>query len=247
MTDSTLNQTVNNSYVLNALTEKPKDFEPSKGFRLCRVIFKQGASNPTKALSQYCTLPELNESYIQSFMRTVAGKNAVAELIEGLQDAAVRAVWLKSKRSPCDADITIDAISAIAAAASESVRLTKENIISTFDAEWCNRIALSLAIERDEEAALIFTACDDAGNSAVNEESAAAYWNSEAGARMVAIASNYKQFFVAASERAPTFASDAIKSKVMLAVSFLDDSVLKVKLEEKLQSAPIASIDDSGL
>jgi hypothetical protein len=33
----------------------------------------------------------------------------------------------------------------------------------------------------------------------------------------------------------------------MLAVSFLDDSVLKVKLEEKLQAAPIASIDDSGL
>lgn len=248
MTESNLNQTVNNSYVLNALTEKPKDFEPAKGFRLCRVIFKKEKGAETAAnVSQYCALPELNESYIQSFMRTVAGKNAVAELIEGLQDSAVRAVWIKSKRSPCDADLTIDSIAAIAAAASESVRLTKENIINTFDSEWCNRIALSLAIERDEEAALIFTACNDAGEMQVNEESAAAYWNSEAGARMTAIASNYKQFFVSASERAPTFASDAIKSKVMLAVSFLDDSVLKVKLEEKLQAAPIASIDDSGL
>jgi hypothetical protein len=242
MSESIMSVSVNNSYTLNALADKPKDFEPSKGFRLCRVIFKQGADKTaTKEQSQYCSLPEVSETFVQSFMRTEAGKLAVVELIESLQDTAVRNVWIASKRSPCDADLTVEALGKVAEAQSESVRLTREAIVNAFKNEWASRIALSIAIERNEDAALIFTA------ESVNAEAAAAFWNSEAGAKVMAIAGNYLQFFVLASERKPAFPSEAIKVKVMQAIAYLDDGILKGKLEEKLQAAPIASVDDSGL
>lgn len=229
------------TYQLNALSAKPKDFEPVGGQRLSRIIFKQGASNPGKNESMYCVLPEVSESLVHSFMRTAAGKSAVVELIEGLQDAAVRAVWLSFGRSACDADLTVDALCKLADAQNESVRLTKENIQKAFKDEWSGRIALALAIERDVNAASIFAGED------VDVDAAAAYWNSEAGAKFLAVASNYEQFFVLGAERKPAFPSAAIKAKVLAAIGYCDDSTLKGKLEEKLTATPVVTIDDSGL
>lgn len=223
-----------NSYTLRPLAEMPKDLKVENGLRLCRMVLRDVPENKGKK-SQYCILPEVTENFVQTFIGTDKGMEAVKDYIETLQNAAVRKVYVRLDRSPCAADLSIDALVEIAEESSESARLTKEVLVRLFEAEWKNRIAFSLVYERDPGAVVQL------------ESDAESFWNSESGCKYLQIASNYKQFIMYGAERKPGFASQLIKDKVLAVLGYLDTSIIVDKLVEKLKDAPVVSVDTLAL
>lgn len=225
-------------YTLRPLAEKAKDFKVSQGNRLCRVIFKGKDAESKKA--QFCQLPELTDSFAQAFMLNAKGLELVKEMIEGLQDKAVKNVFVQHGRSATQDDLTIEKLCEVAESDEDNIRCSKPNIEKAFDATYKNRIALSIALERDAEAALILTSEDN--------EAIAQFWDSEAGLKYLTIAGNYKQFILMAAERKPIFSSQALKDKILTAISYLDsDTILVDKITDKLTNAPVASADLENL
>lgn len=224
-----------NTYTLKPLVQLPANWKPENGNRFCRIIVKGTEAKEAGKVSQFCQLPELTDNFVQGFIATPQGIGIVKDWIEGLQNAVVRKVYLTHNRSANDADLSIEALYAIAEETSENVRLTKDVISKQFDSTWVTRIAYCLVLERDANAALIL--------SGDNVEAKEQFWGTETGCKYLKIASNYKQFFVMAAERKPSFVSQAVKDKVLVAVSYLDVDVIVEKLILKLEETPIASED----
>lgn len=178
--------------------------------------------------------PVVTDAQVQAFITSDKGLNATKDWIESLIKNAGKARF-DAGHGFSAADITIEALCSIAEATSDNIRCSKENIVAAFDTEWHKRIAYCIALERDANAAVAL------------ETDAAAYWSSEQGAKMMQIASNYKAYFIRASERKPTFETAAIKDKVIAALQYLDESQLQEKVLEKLQNAPLAVVDADAL
>lgn len=178
--------------------------------------------------------PVVTDAMVQAFITNDKGLNAAKDWIESLIKNAGKARF-DAGLGFSAADITIDALCTVAEQVSDNIRCSKENIVAAFDAGWVNRIAYCIALERDAAAAVAL------------ETDAAAYWESEQGKKMMQIASNYKAYFIRASERKPTFETAAIKDKVIAAVQYLDADVLQEKVLEKLQNAPVAVVDADAL
>jgi hypothetical protein len=184
----------------------------------------------------FFVVPTVTDAFVQSFITSDKGLNAAKDWIESLIKNAGKARF-DAGQGFSAADITIDALCSVAEAVSDNIRCSKENIVAAFDADWVNRIAYCIALERDANAAVMLE----------GDVSATAYWSTEQGAKMMQIASNYKPYFVRASERKPTFETQAIKDKVVAAVQYLDESQLQEKVLEKLQNAPVAVVDVDAL
>lgn len=225
------------SYTIRKLSEMPKDFIAATGNRICRVIVKGATSEKFGGKeSIYCQLPEVSENRIQALMLHSAGMEYFKSCFEALENAAVRAKYLKTGTSANEFDLTIEALAKIASESASSDRITKTVIEKAFDADFKNALALAFALERDENAAVILVSED--------AEQIAQFWNSETGLKFMAIASNYKQFYIAAAERKPSFSSEDIKSKVLKSLEYLDsDSSLVQYISAKLKDAPIATAD----
>ena len=237
---------ISRSFQVNPLSKLPKDFVPADGMRLCRVIFKQSRAEKdagkAKKDSQYCQLPLISSAFAQAFILNQQGLELVQDYLAGLQDKVVRKVWIDSNRSPCETDLSIEAmIAAGQAEVSEGFRLSAKLIETVFDSDFRNQIAAGLALTRDADFLVLM---NDESRTA---EQIAAYWNSEAGMKFQQTAANYKKFFVRGAERAPTFETQAIKDKIVAALEYCEDSPVLSRIAEKLQNAPIASVDDSGL
>lgn len=229
------------SYQIRKLAEMPKDFAPASGFRTCRVIVKEATSKKFGGKeSVFCQVPEVSENQIQALMLHSAGAEYFKSCFESLQNAAVRAKYLKTGTSANELDLSIEELVKIAAASASSERISKSTIESVFDAEWKNTLAFAIALERDSEAAVVLVSEDT--------EQIEQFWNSQAGLRFLGIAANYKQFFVSAAERKPSFSSVDIKTKVLKALEYLDaESNLVQYVAAKLSEAPIASVDSLAL
>lgn len=231
MLDSNLVKT----YTLKPLVQLPQNWKPESGNRFCRLIVKGTEAKEAGKVSQFCQLPELTDNFVQGFIATPQGIGIVKDWIEGLQNAVVRKIYLQHNRSANDTDLSIETLYEIAAETSESVRLTKDVIGKCFDSDWVNRIAFALVLEREANAALIL--------SSGTEEQKVEFWKNETGCKYLKIASNYKQFFIMAGERKPSFINQQIKDKVLTAISYLDSDIIVDKMREKLENAPIASED----
>ena len=228
-------ETLVNTYTLKPLVQLPQNWKPEVGNRFCRIIVKGTEAKENGKVSQFCQLPELTDNFVQGFIATPQGIGIVKDWIEGLQNAVVRKVYLENNRSANDTDLSIAALYEIAAETSESTRLTKDLIGKCFDSTWMQRIAFCLVLERDANAALIL--------SGENVEAKETFWQSETGCKYLKIASNYKQFFIMAGERKPSFPTVAIKQKVLTAISYLDSDLIVEKMKDKIESAPIATED----
>ena len=231
----------NQSFVLRKLAEMPKDFVAPAGFRTCRVIVKEATGKKFGGKeSVYCSLPEVSENKLQALMLSEFGKDYFKSCYEALENAIVRAKYLKTGTSVSELDLTIEEVAKIAAASASSERITKATIEAAFDSDWVNTLALSIALERDAEAALILVSED--------QEQIAEFWAGQIGLRFLGIARNYKQFFLMAAERKPSFSSLDIQTKVLKAFEYLDaDSNLVQHCFAKLKDAPIASVDSLAL
>lgn len=226
------------SYSVSSVSTLPKDFKCEAGKTL--IKFK------TADKKQFAVqLPAVSLNFIQAFVLNDKGAEAVQDFIESLQARKAKQVYEKLGRSVCDADLTIEALSEIALAGSENVRLTKELILACFANEWRNTIAYALVLERDAVAAAMLLNEDETEEATAAKQ---AFWSGEQGAKYLAIAENYKQFLLYGAERSPSFVSQAIKDKVLVAVSYLDQESQAVqKLSEKLTAAPVASVDAIAL
>ena len=178
--------------------------------------------------------PTVTDAFVQSFITSDKGLNAAKDWIESLIKNAGKARF-DAGQGFSAADIAIDALCSVAEAVSDNIRCSKENIVAAFDADWKNRIAYCIALERDANAAVAL------------ETDAAAYWSTEQGAKMMQVAENYRAYMIRASERKPTFESQGIKDKVLTAIQYLDESQLQEKVLEKLQNAPLAVVDADAL
>lgn len=230
-----MENTLVNTYTLKPLVSLPNGWKPEQGNRFCRVIVKGAEAKEKGKVSQFCQLPELTDNFVQGFIATPQGLGIVKDWIEGLQNAVVRKVYLEYNRSANDVDLSIQALYEIAELESENVRLTKDVIGKQFDSVWLLRIAYCLVLERDANAALVL--------SGDNVEAKEQFWGTETGCKFLKIASNYKQFFLYGAERKPSFVNQAVKDKVLTAVSYLDSDIVVEKLAAKLAEAPIASED----
>ena len=218
MSESNLNSVGVRTYTLKPLASMPNGWNPESGNRFCRVIVKGAEAKEKGKVSQFCQLPELTDNFVQGFIATPRGVGIVKDFLESLQNAVVRKVYLDYNRSSNDADLSIESLYEIAEFTSETTRLTKDVIGKQFDSVWVNRIAYCLVLEREPNAALVL--------SGDNVEQKEAFWGTEIGCKYLKIASNYKQFFVMAAERKPSFVSQAVKDKVLTAVSYLDVDVI---------------------
>ena len=225
---------INSVYTLRPLSEMPKDFKVASGNRVSRIIIKGDESKK----SQFCQLPEVSENLVQVFINNENGMILVKELIESLQDKIVRNCFVNLGRSACDSDLSVESLIQIGLAESDNVRLTKETITANFSA-WSKRIALSIALERDATAA--------AALLSENEETIQEYWKSENGIKFQTIAGNYKSYLLRGAERKPTFETQAIKDKILIAIDYLEQDTLVGKLKDKLSVAPIAQVEEDAL
>ena len=187
----------------------------------------------------FFSVPTVTDNFILTLIQSDKGMYAAREWIESLIKAAGKKRF-DARQSFSAADLTIEALCAIAAETSENIRLTKENITEAFDKDWRNTLAYALILERDAEAAVILLG-DDA-------EAKQTLWDSAVGNKYLKLAGNYKGFFLRGAERKPTFEDERTKGLVLKAVSYLDiESQLVQKLFDKLKEAPIASVDDIAL
>ena len=222
------------TYAIRAVAELNANIEASAV--TCKESVIKFKSKEKKGY--FVVLPELTENSVMSFLNCKGGMEAAKDWMDSLRKEAAKKRF-DSSQSFSFADIQNEALIQIAAAVSENVRLTKENIEKGFES-WKHTIAYGLVLERDAAGAAILLGED------MNAK--AAFWNSEAGLKMMQLAGNYLQFFLKGSERKPTFEKQAVKDKVIWAVELLDqEEQLVQKLVEKLKDAPIASADDIAL
>jgi ATP/maltotriose-dependent transcriptional regulator MalT len=215
------------------LSALPKSYTVPAGYRLARFIVKGKGDDA----SGYALMPEVSDAFLQSFLTREEGIAAVKDLIESYQDKIARAAFSEGKAYVTEEAIkSMDAICAIARESFQNAeRITKDTISKLFDTEWVNRIAYVIAIERDANALAQLEAMPEM------------YWGSTEGMKYLQIASNYKPYILRAAERKPTFESEAIKAKVLHAVKYFEESRAAQMVAEKLQNAPVASVDDSAL
>lgn len=187
----------------------------------------------------FFSVPAVTDNFVLTLIQSDKGMSAAKDWIESLIKAAGKKRF-DAGQGFSSADITIEALCDIAAEASENVRLTKETITEAFDKAWRNTLAYALILERDAEAAVILLGEDAAAKQAL--------WDGAIGEKYLKLAGNYKGFFLRGAERKPTFEDERTKGLVLKAVSFLDaESQLVQKLADKLNEAPIASVDDIAL
>ena len=187
----------------------------------------------------FFSVPVVTDNFILTLVQSDKGMNVARDWIESLIKAAGKKRF-DAGQGFSAADCTIEALCAIAAETSENIRLTKETITEAFDKEWRNTLAYALILERDAEAAVILLGEDAAAKQAL--------WDGAIGEKYLKLAGNYKGFFLRGAERKPTFEDERTKGLVLKAVSYLDqESQLVQKLADKLNDAPIASVDDIAL
>lgn len=187
----------------------------------------------------FFSVPAVTDNFVLTLIQSDKGMNAARDWIESLIKAAGKKRF-DAGQGFSAVDITIEALCAIAAETSENIRLTKETITEAFDKEWCNTIAYALILERDAESAIVLLGDDAAAKQAL--------WDGAVGNKFLELAGNYKGFFLKGAERKPTFPNDHVKGLVIKAISYLDaESQLVQKLSDKLNEAPIASVDDIAL
>jgi hypothetical protein len=186
----------------------------------------------------FTSVPALSDNSVHMFINTDAGMSAARDWIDSLRkEAAKRRFDAGAMFS--QADITNQALIELAQATSDNVRLTKENIEKAFEG-WIKTIAYALVLERDAEGAVVLLGDD--------VEAKQEYWNSVQAEKFIQIAHNYKQYFLRGAERKPTFETQGVKDKVLAAIANLDqDEQLVQKLSEKLNDAPVATVDESAL
>lgn len=231
------------TFVVSKLADMPKTFVAPAEFHTARFIYKDvkvdGVVTQARE-SMYAILPDVTDGFVTLFLNRDEGKALVKDWIQEQADKAARLSYEKRKDGNVHAaDFSLDALIAMLTAESAAERMTKESLTKLFDTEYRNRIAFALAAERDPEFILLVDGEDEAAFDA--------YWSRGNGIKFLTIAQNYKQFILRAVERKPTFESQAIKDKVLNAVKMLDTSPIVTKLVEKLEAAPVASVDDSGL
>lgn len=223
------------TFAVSKLADMPAKFAAPSGFHVSRMIYK----GEDKA-SMYAVLPDVTDGFVTLFLNREEGRQLIHEYIQDQLDKAARASYEKRNDGNVHAaDIGLDALIQFMSAESQAERMTKESLGKAFDSTYHNRIAFGLALERDPE----FIVIVDSGDTSEIET----YWNSEAGLKFMGTAQNYKQFILRATERNASFESQAIKDKVLNAVSLLDTSPMVAKLIEKLTAIPVATVDDSGL
>lgn len=187
----------------------------------------------------FFSVPAVTDNFVLALVQSDKGMNAARDWIESLIKAAGKKRF-DAGQGFSEADITIDALCTVAAETSENIRLTKDAIAEAFDKEWRNTLAYALILERDAEAAIVLLGEDVAAKQAL--------WGGAVGEKYLKLAGNYKGFFLRGAERKPTFEDERTKGLVLKAVSYLDaESQLVQKLADKLNDAPIASVDDIAL
>lgn len=243
------------TFKVSKLADLPKSFVAPSEFHLARFIYKDvkdEAGNVTQAReSMYAILPDVTEGFVTLFLNRDEGRNLVKDWIQEQADKAARASYEKRKDGNVHAaDFGLDALITLLTAESASERLSKETLSKLFDTDYVNQIAYALVLERDVAGAIFLLQEYDKEDEVSRQnyvKNCQDFWSSEVGVKYLAIAQNYKAFVLRAVERKPTFESQAIKDKVLNAVRMLDASPITAKLIEKLEAAPVASIDVSGL
>lgn len=221
------------SYQVGKLSQLNELAVPA-GERLCRIIFKQTAEDKkagkSKADSMGCFVPVVHSSFVSAFAAQYP--QAVAEFIEGLQNKAIRKVWESSKRSPCEADIGMDALFAVWEAEEREERMTGESIAAALKGELGNIFVSFLAKTRG-------ISLEVAENLEL----------------LQGIKMNYLPFFQMAAARKPIFDSAAVKEKVVsVMIAFGEylvqterESMIVEKALEKMIDAPLRTVDTAGL
>lgn len=224
----------NRVYGLTNLKNVAADFKVEQGMRECRIIVKAPKEVENGKVSQFCQLPEVTPAFAQAFISHEKGLNLIQDYIASIQNKVVRKVYLEHGRSPCDADLTLDALFAMGESESENVRLTKESIGAWFDLNK-GKIAGFLAATRVT------------GFDVMSMEEKAAFWSGESGLRFLQIASNYKPMFAELAARKPSYL-EGVKEKVeMVCAAVMEGTALEEKMLEKLSSVVVATPDDLGL
>lgn len=132
---------MSNSFQIDTLANLVKREVPAS-YRLSRVVFKQTQAQKERGIvadeSRACFLPTLSESAASAFAAQYP--SVVLGLIEDLQDKAVRKVWVTSKRSPTEADLTLEKLFEVWNETTTSERITKEQL----NVMWKSKYQLSL-------------------------------------------------------------------------------------------------------
>lgn len=215
------------TYGLRALASVPANIEIAEGLRECRIIIKDAALKDAGKCSQYCQLPEVTEGKVQAFIMNPKGLEAVKDFIAGLEDKAVRKIYVESHRPATASDLGIEELADIAAAAAENTRVTKESVAAWF-ADKVKDIANFLATSR-------------CGTEAMKQEG---FWTNGEGVRMVQIAHNYKIPVMELAAKNPAYTQKEIKDKLeLVCAAVMTGTAFEEKLLAKLQRATIATID----
>jgi len=187
----------------------------------------------------FFTAPALTDNDVLMFVNSSKGMEAAKDYLDSLRKGVAKKLFDNGQMFR-ESDCNHHMLAEFASASSDNIRCSKDNIIAAFDAGWNTQIAYALVLERDATSSVVLLGDDVAAK--------AAFWNSEAGLKFMAIASNYKSHLCSAAERKPSFMNQAIKDKVLQAIAYLDqEDVLVQKVEEKLRDAPIATVDADSL
>lgn len=236
MNTQTANQAANQTrvYGLTPLKNVSADFKVEQGMRECRIIVKATKEANAGKVSQFCQLPEVTPAFAQAFISHEKGLGLVQDYIASLQNKVVRKVYLENGRSPCDADLMLDALFNVGEAESENVRLTKESIAAWFELTK-GKIANFLASTRVD------------GFEQMDTDAKAQFWANESGLKFIQIASNYKVMFMELAARKPSYL-EGVKEKVeMVCAAVMEGTALEEKMLEKLSGVTVATPDDLGL
>lgn len=210
--------------------------EAPSGSRTCRIIFKQTAEQKKAGLpkeeSKGCFLPAVTATAAQTFAASYP--QIVADWIQNLQDVAVRSVWIKSKRSPTDADLSFENLASIYNETASADRMTVEQIRASLAGEFGLAFVNFLAKSRG-------ISLENADNVAMLNQ----------------IKNNYLVYFAFATARKPAFETAAIKEKVVSVLCAFGDYMVENQIEagaaimerclEKLIDAPVKSVDLTAL
>ena len=203
-----------NTFQLDLLATRTKQEVPT-GFRLARVIHK----GKDKA-SQACFVPDVSEAKVQAFMAIPAGMIYLQEMIQELENKAIRIV-ADSGRSPCEDDLKLECLAAIASAVSVSIRLSGESITKWFNESGALRlqnafVARGVEIEQAK-----------------------------------AVASNYLPLFVKLAEKGKiAFENETVLGKFRKACEILfaeSEEVFELKMLEKLENCFVPTAGNLGI
>lgn len=222
------------SYQVSNLSQLSE--EAPAGFRTCRIIFKlsdaQKKAGLPKEESKGCFVPQVTSTAAGAF--AAAHPQIVADWIQNLQDQKIRAVWLASKRSPTESDLSFDSLAELYNATASSDRLTVEQIKAALAGEFGLAFVNFLAASRG-------ISLENADNVAMLNQ----------------VKNNYLVYFAFATARKPAFETAAIKEKVVSVLCAFGDYMVANQIEagaaimerclEKLIDAPVKSVDLTAL